>query len=78
MMKNEKKKIPKPVWFFILLLGFLVGNAIGGLILAVNLIAWAIINLVAILGFFILDWRYGEILQKYIPRYKKQEKGEST
>ena len=68
-------KIPKVVWFFILLVGFLVGNAIGGLILAVNLIAWAIINVIAILILLILDWRYGEILQQYIPRYKKQENG---
>ena len=70
-------KIPKSVWFFVLLVGFLVGNAIGGLILAVNVIAWGIINVVAILMLFILDWRYGEIIQKYIPRYKKQENGES-
>ena len=73
-----KKKIPKPVWFFVLLVGFLVGNAIGGLVLMFNLVAWASINVVAILMFFILDWRYGEILQEYIPRYKKQENGEPT
>lgn len=73
-----KNKIPKPVWFYILLVGFLAGNTVGGLILAVNWIAWAIINIVTVVTFFILDWRYGEILQEYIPRYKKQEKGEST
>ena len=76
-MNNEKKKIPKPVWFFVLLVGFLMGNSIGGLILAVNLFAWASINAIAIFMFFVLDWRYGKILQDYIPRYKKQEKEES-
>ena len=75
-MNNEEKKIPNSVWFWLLLTGFLVGNAIGGLMLMFNLIlAWAIINLVAVVTLFFLDWRYGEILQKYIPRYKKQEKG---
>ena len=74
----KEKKIPKPVWFFVLLVGFLVGNAVGGLILMVNLVAWLFINVVAVLMLFFLDWRFGEILQEYIPRYKKQENGEST
>ena len=75
---KEKKKIPKPVLFWLLLVGFLAGNAIGGLMLMFNLIlAWAIINALSILTFFLLDWRFGEILQEYIPRYKKQENGES-
>ena len=77
-MKNEKKKIPKPVLFFVLLMGFLAGNAIGGVILMLNILAWASINLIVVLTFYILQWRYGEILQAYIPRYKKQEKGKST
>ena len=77
-MGNEKKKIPKPVYFWLLLMGFLTGNAIGGVILMFNVFAWGCINLVAVVTFFLLDWRFGEILQGYIPRYKKQEKGEST
>ena len=77
-MKNEEKKIPKPVWFFVFLMGFLAGNAIGGLILMLNILAWASINLIVVLTFYILQWRYGEILQEYIPIYKKQENGGST
>lgn len=68
---NDNKKLPKSVSLWLLAWGFLIGNAIGGLLLIFNLFAWVFLNLGCILLFFIIDWRYGAIIQSYFPRFAK-------
>lgn len=74
---SKDKKLPNVVSMWLLGWGFLIGNAIGGLILMSNIYVWAIINLLALLTFFFLNWRYGEIIEAYIPRYKILRKEEN-
>lgn len=80
---KEEKKLPKPVFFWLVCFGFLLGNAIGGIVLLFNVLLWACINLFSILAFIILGLIFGKTLEAYaieirIPRFKIKEKKDET
>jgi len=59
--------IPRCVTVWLILCGLLFGIPLGGVLALIDFIVWAICILIIVFFVYFVEWRYADIIAKWLP-----------